>query len=364
MTVELVPLAPEPDPGLGEQTALLADLILTFQAAAEARGAPSDEVRQGQISLLDAFGLLGDNRGWPLSDTGVLEPALPTDAELIKGFERFMKRRGMRPMTIRVRRNALDLASRQLPDGLVCATKGQIEAWLDRRTLSDQSRRCYMSHLKAFYTWAVDDEELPADPMRKIRQPRKRRYVPRPIPTRDLVRALEGADPTMRCWLLLGAYGGFRCVEIAGLDRGDVLEADGLLRITQGKGGHERVVPLHPEVLTALQALPMPSHGALFRRPVCRDRWPAGALSHTINDYLHSLGIESTAHTLRHWFGTTIYQLTHDIRLTQELMGHAGPNTTAIYTNSQELHLTGDEPPGRLVGRFRSEVIGSLGRAA
>jgi integrase len=151
---------------------------------------------------------------------------------------------------------------------------------------------------------------------------------------------------------------------MAGLDREDVLEGEGLLRITQGKGGTERVIPLHPDVLAALVALPMPESGVIFRRPWCRDRWPAHNVSHTINTYLHSLGIDSTAHALRHWFGTTIYQLTKDIRLTQELMGHSGPNTTAIYTNSQELHLTGDEPPGRLVGRFRSEVIGSLGRAA
>jgi len=48
----------------------------------------------------------------------------------------------------------------------------------------------------------------------------------------------------------------------------------------------------------------------------------------------------------------------------QAQAGHASIESTRIYLNSQELHLTGDEPPGRLVGRFRSEVIGSLGRAA
>jgi len=332
VSVELFSPEPsEPDP-LDDRSALLADMILAFQAAAEARGTPTAEIRKGQVALLDAFGLLGDNEGSPPSVTRALEPAPPTDAELIKGFERFSRRRGLRPQTILVRRIMLDGAARQLPDGLVGATKGQLETWLDRRSLSDRGRSAYVSHLKAFYAWAVDEEELPNDPTRKIRAPKYRRTVPRPIPTDELIRALDAATPQMRCWLLLGAYGGLRCCEMAGLDREDVLEGEGLLRITQGKGGTERVIPLHPDVMAALVALPMPESGVIFRRPWCRDRWPAHSLSDVLNTYLHALGIKSTAHSLRHWFGTTIYQLTKDIRLTQELMGHSGPNTTAIYT--------------------------------
>ena len=64
--------------------------------------------------------------------------------------------------------------------------------------------------------------------------------------------------------LSLAAYAGLRCQEIAGLDREDVLEAKGLLRVVKGKGGVERIVPLHPEALAALRCLPMPRSGALF----------------------------------------------------------------------------------------------------
>jgi integrase len=54
-------------------------------------------------------------------------------------------------------------------------------------------------------------------------------------------------------------------------------------------------------------------------------------MSKTISDYFAELGIAATAHQLRHWFGTGIYAASHDIRLTQELLGHQSPNTTAIY---------------------------------
>jgi integrase/recombinase XerC len=43
------------------------------------------------------------------------------------------------------------------------------------------------------------------------------------------------------------------------------------------------------------------------------------------------MGINATAHQLRHWIGTEIYSATHDIRVTQELLGHSDPSTTAGY---------------------------------
>jgi len=341
MTVELVPSVPA-DPGeeLGDNSELLADLIMSFRAAAAARGAPTDEVRKGQLALLGAFGLLGDADGPPLSvvpdagpvDGTALERGPMTDAELIKEFAQWMRRRGLRPSTIRMRRNMLNLAVRQLPNGLSNARKSELEAWLDRGTLSDRSRAHYLSHLKAFYAWAVEDELLPRNPAKSLRTPKyPRRLVPRPMPTEELQLALEHATPQMRCWLLLGAYGGFRCCEMAGLEREDVREVEGMLRITQGKGGHQRTMPLHPDVLQALEALPMPAHGPLFSRPLCGGRATPASVSESINAYLHALGIKSTAHTLRHWFASAVYGDTLDIRLTQELMGHASPDTTAIY---------------------------------
>ena len=54
-------------------------------------------------------------------------------------------------------------------------------------------------------------------------------------------------------------------------------------------------------------------------------------VSVAIRSYFDELGIEASAHQLRHWFGTGIYAVTHDIRLTQELLGHQSPDTTAIY---------------------------------
>jgi site-specific recombinase XerD len=55
-------------------------------------------------------------------------------------------------------------------------------------------------------------------------------------------------------------------------------------------------------------------------------------VSHHFNRFLRSAGVTGSAHTLRHWFGTNLYAQSHDIRLTQEMLGHASVITTAIYT--------------------------------
>ena len=207
-------------------------------------------------------------------------------------------------------------------------TKDQIEIWLDAAPIGARSRRWRLSMLDVFFRWAIEEELLSENPVARIVKPRVTPGMPRPMRDADLGRALELAPPQMRCWLLLGAYEGLRCMEIAGLDREDVLEDEGLLRVSHGKGNKQRMLPAHPEALAALRALPMPPAGALFRRPRDLDRYPAWQVSQGINLYLHSIGITSNAHSLRHWF---VYRADADLLLTQKLLGHSTPAVTAVY---------------------------------
>jgi len=74
----------------------------------------------------------------------------------------------------------------------------------------------------------------------------------------------------------------------------------------------------------------MPKTGAIFTRPR-GGRHNGATVSSTVNRYLDELGIDATVHQARHWFATSIYTRTHDIRVTQELLGHSDPSTTAAY---------------------------------
>jgi integrase len=54
-------------------------------------------------------------------------------------------------------------------------------------------------------------------------------------------------------------------------------------------------------------------------------------VSREMSVYLSSIEVHATAHQLRHWFATKAYRESRDIRVVQELLGHASPTTTAIY---------------------------------
>jgi len=185
--------------------------------------------------------------------------------------------------------------------------------------------------LHEFYKWAIREDLTMVDPTAKIIRPRVHPGEPRPADSAELGAALSAAGPQHRCWLLLAALEGMRCQEIAGLSTEDVREQKALLVIAHGKGDKSRKVPLHPLVLDALKALPMPRRGRLFRKVRGGTYTPAD-LSREFNAFLRSAGVSSNAHSLRHWFGTEFYNSTKDLRMTADMMGHAHISTTAVYT--------------------------------
>jgi site-specific recombinase XerD len=124
--------------------------------------------------------------------------------------------------------------------------------------------------------------------------------------------------------------------EIAGLRREDIFEESDppVLVVNAGKGGHQRIIPLNPYVLRALRLAGLPRSGYVFvsscgdccGRPIQRQ-----TVSKLMSRYLRDAGVTGTAHSLRHRFATEVYRKSQDIRVTQEMLGHSSPETTARY---------------------------------
>lgn len=250
--------------------------------------------------------------------------------DVLRAFERSQRRKGLRARTVLDRTRTLTRLQRHGP--VLKFSTEQLEDWLDQQKITMRSRRAYLSHLHAFYHWAVITGRRIDDPTTPIVAPKVPRKLPRPIDSDDLDVALKMANARMRAWLTLACYEGFRCMEIAHLAREDVLDGHvpPLIRVVDGKGGVEGVLPLHPVVLEALEAFGMPETGPIFVSSRGRTFAPA-TVSGYIADYLHGLGLHDTAHRLRDWFGTKVYASTHDLRLTQEMMRHSDPASTAGY---------------------------------
>lgn len=257
--------------------------------------------------------------------------AVTTGQGLIAGFAVHQRRAGLLSSTIANRSTRLALFDDWTqPNGLAAATEGQVESFLDRRQLADRTRYGWISTLHCFYGWGVSKGYLTTDPTEEIRRPKLRRLLPRPVSDEHHAVALRCAGPQMVTWLRLMSFAGLRVSEVATLARDDVLINENRLRIL-GKGQTERLIPIHHSVATALCFPSLPSRGPIFRRGDGR-AFTGERVSQVTGYYLRSVGVDATAHQFRHWFGTKLYIATRDLRLVQELMGHASPITTAGYT--------------------------------
>ena len=200
-----------------------------------------------------------------------------------------------------------------------------------------RSRNTVVSHVRSFYHWAHALEEVtPDDRGRRLVRAKTARLLPRPIGREALLRALEHAPHRVRPMLYLAAFEGLRAVEIAGLRSEDLrTDVDPPTLVVLGKGSKERILPLSPVVLEALQAHGLPERGHVFRMwtnqgPTSR-QITAHRVSAACNGYLAEVGARATLHQLRHFFGSSLYMASRDLRLTQEAMGHSSPATTAGY---------------------------------
>lgn len=260
-------------------------------------------------------------------------PVADDTAELIERFTLIQRRWGLMDSTIRTRRQKLFLLAEWLyPQGLLDVDREGIERFLDERELGARARYAYISHFGMFFKAMAEDGRTEKDPTAFIHRPRQRIALPRPIGDDDLADAISQATPVIAAAMTLAAYQGLRSKEIAYLEREDIIDTNDppMLHVREGKGGRDRVLPLHPDVMPALRRADMPRSGRVLRRP---DGGPFNpmAMSKAVNDHLHDMGIDATLHQLRHWFGTKTYQATRDLRLVQSLLGHSSPTSTAVY---------------------------------
>lgn len=218
---------------------------------------------------------------------------------------------------------------------LVEATVGDLRDWLDGHTLHPRTTYSYISHWASFWKWALREGHAAVDPTLRLTRPKLRPGLPRPIATADLGQLIADAPTAeLRAMLYLGGYAGLRCMEIAGLDGPEIMDhrTPAVVVVLHGKGDKQRVVPIGRDLVAALRDHGIPRSGALFRKPN-GERYPAWGVSHILRTHMHDCGVDASAHQLRHAYATAVYQNSGgDLRMTQELLGHASPSTTAIYT--------------------------------
>lgn len=252
----------------------------------------------------------------------------------LREFRAEMVRRSLLATSIDKRISILARCEMAIGHPLIDATTDELRDWLDAHKLVARSRYSYISHLASFWRWALIEERATRNPTLRLTRPKMRRSLPRPVSRDDFLYLLDQA-PTkqLRAMIALAGYAGLRCIEIAQLDAGDIMESldPPVLVVEKGKGDKPRVQPMPVPLIDALHSLGFTAHGAVFRGEDGA-QLTAGRVSHLLRSHMHNCGVIASGHQLRHAYGTEVYRRSsNDIRMTQDLLGHASPATTAGY---------------------------------
>lgn len=259
------------------------------------------------------------------------------DADVIAAHLHHLTLRGLSENTKVNRRSQLGRLSAFLGETrLLDATKDDLQRWASSLAAADKTPRtryAEISIVHAFYIWAHEHEFVTVVPTMRLPRPKLPKALPRPMSTAHLDKAMLGAPPHLRCWIVLAAYAGLRCCEIAPLTRDQIMDSlDPPMLMVHGKGSKDRLVPLSPLVMNELIQYGLPSRGHLFGGLTRSGRPPtANRVSQLLNSWLHDSGVPDTAHSLRHRFATDVQRLSGDIQTTAHLLGHANISTTTVY---------------------------------
>jgi integrase/recombinase XerD len=219
---------------------------------------------------------------------------------------------------------------------------------LKDRSLSAASIRRALSSTRTYFSFLLEEGVVAADPSERIEAPRGWRTLPGVLRVDEVVRLIEAPDPESPLYwrdraILETLYAsGMRVSELVGVRIVDLDTIEGLA-LVYGKGGKERIVPLGPAALGALERYLREvrprleggkGEGVVFLnhrgRPMTRM-----SIWRLVRDAAVRAGVESpvSPHTLRHSFATHLLEGGADLASVQELLGHADITTTQIYTH-------------------------------
>jgi integrase/recombinase XerD len=233
-----------------------------------------------------------------------------------------------------------------------------------------------LSSVRRFLAWLVESGKLTVNPMQGVSSPKLSRYHPHYLSVREIesifklidTKAREGLRDKMIFELLYGC--GLRISELLSLKHADLELASGFIRVT-GKGGKQRLVPfgdLARDAITSYrdyQETALAGKGKLPSLVLVNNRgvkMSRVGLWKIVRKWVTKAGIKKAVspHTFRHSFATHMLEGGADLRVVQEMLGHADISTTQIYTHVDREYLVDEHrryhprEMGRIKGRNMS----------
>jgi integrase/recombinase XerD len=275
-------------------------------------------------------------------ERGQSEQTQKTYAGLLLNFVAWAERRGLN-----------DWAQIKLPDLMAFLEFERTRVLKNQpqeadRKLSSESLYLQVAALRGLYNFAESEKFLPENIAENLSLPRRWKRLPKSLSNAEIERLLEPEKPETpaalcdQALLELAYASGLRVAELRGVRLEHLHLEAGFLTVI-GKGNKERVVPVGRKAVAAIHrylqaARPKlltgksPAHLFLNRRGL---PFAASTLWTRIKRRVRraEIGRNVTPHALRHSFATHLLENGADLRVIQELLGHANISTTEVYTH-------------------------------
>ena len=220
------------------------------------------------------------------------------------------------------------------------------------RRLSGESVYLEIAALRAFYRYAEEEKKLPSNTAENLSLPRRWKRLPKSLTSQEIDQLLEPEKPETparlcdQAILELAYASGLRLAELCHLRLEQLHLDSGFINVI-GKGNKERVVPVGRRAVESLNRYLVTARPKLVtaKSPANVFLTKRGTPFAPVTLWLHiknrvqrsGISRTITPHMLRHSFATHLLEHGADLRVIQELLGHANISTTEVYT-----HVTGN----------------------
>jgi integrase/recombinase XerD len=226
---------------------------------------------------------------------------------------------------------------------------GDWQAELTRKNYSNASAARKMTAIRSFVRFMAREGIIPAQSAENIHGPKLVRKLPSTLSVEDLNSLLKAPDATSaqglrdRAIMELAYSSGLRVSEICSIRLEDINVDEGVVRVVSGKGSKDRLVPighaaikaLHRYITLGRQSFVKKQTGSFIFLSARGRSISRKTVWHLIKVYATKAGLDAhkiKPHILRHSFATHLLAGGADLRVIQEMLGHADIATTQIYT--------------------------------
>jgi integrase/recombinase XerC len=247
----------------------------------------------------------------------------------------------------------LDYLEKRKIDDLGMVSQGiarQFLIYLEDKKYSRRSLARKIASCRSFYKYLIAEEQSKQNPWKLLSTPKLPRRLPNFLYLEEVAKLINIIPDSLggirdRAILEVLYGGGLRVSELVKLNINDIEESEGEIRV-MGKGSKERIVLIGSHAKNALAEYfskvrpeflkrnKKPNKNILFLSRL-GTRLTSRSVERMIMKYAKKAGINKkvTPHTLRHSFATHLLSGGADLRIVQELLGHASLSTTQVYTH-------------------------------